>query len=315
MEAYSLDLRERICAASDEGVETRQEVAERFGVSRSFVQKLLRRRHLGSIAPKPRGRGPKPLISDPQRRRLRELVKQKPDRTLAELCVKLAAAGGVRVSSPTMCRALQALRLPLKNKTLHASERDTPRVRALRGHWKKRIREVDVKKLVFVDESGVNTAMTRTRARASPGERAIGAVPQGHWKTLTMLGALRLSGMAAAATIDASTDAGVFGAFVRNSLVPSLRTGDVVVWDNLAPHKTQEVREQIEQKQAELIPLPPYSPDLSPIEPCWSKVKQFVRTTEPRMVDALGTATAEAFASITPADARGWFAKCGYCVH
>jgi len=315
MEAYSLDLRERICATCDEGIETRQEVAGRFGVSRSFVQKLLRRRLSGSIAPGPRGRGPRPVIGHQQRRRLGELVKQKPDATLAELCVKLAEVCGVRVSSPTMCRALQALRLGLKNKTLHASERDTSRVRALRGHWKKRIRHVDVEKLVFVDESGVNTAMTRRRARASPGERAVGAVPQGHWKTLTILGALRLSGMAAAATIDASTDAGVFSAFVRHSLIPSLRAGDVVVWDNLSPHKTQEVREQIEQSEAELIPLPPYSPDLSPIEPCWSKVKQIVRTTEPRTVDALGAATAEAFASITPADARGWFAKCGYCVH
>jgi transposase len=315
MEAYSLDLRERICAACDEGIETRQEVAERYGVSRSFVQKLLRRRLSGSIEPRPRGRGPTPLIGDQDRRRLSELVKQKPDATLAELRVRLAEVGGVGVSAPTLCRALRALRLVLKNKTLHASERDTPRVRALRGHWKKRIRQVDVKKLVFVDESGVNTAMTRTRARASPGERAVGSVPQGHWKTLTMLGALRLDGMTAAATIDAATDTDVFGAFVRHSLVPALRGGDVVVWDNLAPHKAQEVREQIERKQAELIPLPPYSPDLSPIEPCWSKIKQRVRSTEPRTVDALGAVTAKAFAAITPADARGWFAKCGYCVH
>lgn len=174
---------------------------------------------------------------------------------------------------------------------------------------------MDAEKLVFVDESGINTGMTRTRARAAPGDRAVGAVPQGHWKTVTMLGALRLDGMAAAATIDASTDTAVFSTFVRHALVPALREGDVVVWDNLAPHKVREVREEIEQKQATLIPLPPYSPDLSPIEPCWSKVKQIVRDAEPRTADALGQVAAQAFARVTRTDARGWFANCGYCVH
>lgn len=116
MEAYSLDLRERICDACDEGLETREEVAERFGVSRSFVQKLLRRRKSGSIAPKPKGRGPQPLIGDQDLRRVRTMVKDRRDATLAELCVGLASAGGVVVSRPTMCRALKALRLPLKKR-------------------------------------------------------------------------------------------------------------------------------------------------------------------------------------------------------
>jgi transposase len=202
-----------------------------------------------------------------------------------------------------------------QKKTLHASERDTPRVRALRGHWKKRIAEVDPKKLVFVDESGINTAMTRTRGRAMPGQRVAGAVPLGHWQTLTLLGAIRLDGMAAATTVDAATDTDVFGIFVRHALVPALRPDDVVVWDGLAPHKAKEFERQIEWARAKLIPLPPYSPDLSPIEPCWSKVKGHVRDVEPRTVQALGDAAAEGFANVTAADARGWFDKCGYRVH
>jgi len=117
MEAISLDLRERICAACDERWETRQEVAERFGVSRSFVQKLLRRRRAcGSIAAKPRGRGPSPELRERDRRRLRGLVRDQPDATLAELCASLREAGGPRVSVPTMCRATRALRLPLKKR-------------------------------------------------------------------------------------------------------------------------------------------------------------------------------------------------------
>lgn len=202
-----------------------------------------------------------------------------------------------------------------QKKTLHASERDTPRVRALRGHFKKRVASVDPGKLVFVDESGINTAMTRTRGRAPPGQRVHGAVPQGHWKTLTMIGALRLEGFAAAVTVDAATDTDVFDAFVRDALVPALRPGDVVLWDGLAPHKVPRMKERVESARATLMPLPPYSPDLSPIEPSWSKVKGRVRGREPRTPEALGQAAADGFASVTAADARGWFENCGYCVH
>jgi transposase len=187
-------------------------------------------------------------------------------------------------------------------------------VRALRGHWKKRVAQVAPAKLVFVDESGINTAMTRTRGRGISGERVVGAVPQGHWRTLTMLGALRLEGMAAAATVDAATDADIFDAFVREMLAPALRPGDVVIWDNLSSHKTTEAQAAVEGARAVLLPLPPYSPDLSPIEPGWSKVKQHVRSVEPRTIQALGQAAAEAFASVTADDAHGWFAKCGLCV-
>lgn len=115
MEAYSLDLRERICAACDEGLESRAEVAERFGVSRWFVHKILRQRRTeGSIAPKPRGHGPAPRIGTAQQQCLKRLAREKPDATLAELCARLQQAQGVHVSKPVMCRALQRLGLPLK---------------------------------------------------------------------------------------------------------------------------------------------------------------------------------------------------------
>lgn len=128
MEALSLDLRERICAACDDGLDTCEEVADCFGVSRSFVQKLLRRRReLGSIAPRPRGRGRKPVIGAVDQRRLRVWVKQKPDTTLAEFCRRLAQASGRAVSVPTMCRAMKALRLPLKKRRCTPAN-ETPRV-------------------------------------------------------------------------------------------------------------------------------------------------------------------------------------------
>ena len=182
----------------------------------------------------------------------------------------------------------------------------------MRGHWKRRIAPVDPAHRVFVDESGVTTAMARTRGRAPPGERVAGVVPQGHWRTLTMLGALRLDGMVAAATVDAATDTDVFHSFVSQVLVPALRPGDVVVWDNLAPHKAPRVRQELARAKATLLPLPPYSPDLSPIEQCWSKVKQHVRDVAPRTVEALGRAAADGFARVTASDARGWFKHCGH---
>lgn len=156
--------------------------------------------------------------------------------------------------------------------------------------------------------------MTRLCGRAPPGERVAGAIP-GQWRTLTLLGALRLSGVAAAASVEGPTDTAAFRTFVLESLVPVLHRGDVVAWDNLAPHAAAEVEPRIQQAGAELRFLPPYSPDLSPIEPMWSKIKQFLRKAEARTLDQLGHAADEGFASVTEADARGWFRDCGYCVH
>lgn len=174
---------------------------------------------------------------------------------------------------------------------------------------------IDPKRLIFVDESGANTAMTRTRARAPRGQRAVGAVPHGHWKTMTMLGALRLTGPVAGVTVDGPTDTEVFRVFVTDALAPALHRGDVVVWDNLAAHKAAGVTRTLTARGARFLPLPPYSPDLSPIEPEWSKVKQVLRTAEARTPEALGQAASRAFAKITASDARGWFGKCGYGVH
>jgi transposase len=188
-------------------------------------------------------------------------------------------------------------------------------VKKLRREWCQAVGRLDPHKLVFVDESGVNTAMTRTHGRAPAGQRVHGAVPHGDWKTVTMLGALRCDGMVAAATAPFSTDTALFRIFVSDGLVPALHRGDVVVWDNLAPHKAAGLDQLLQQAGASLMPLPPYSPDLSPIEPCWSKVKQIVRSAEPRDEESIGQAASKAFAAVTSTDARGWFRKCGYVVH
>lgn len=185
----------------------------------------------------------------------------------------------------------------------------------MRGWWRRRARDTDPAALVFVDESGANTAMARRYGRAPPGERVVGSVPHRGWKALTLLAALRLDGVAASFTVDAAADADVFRAFAVPPLVPALRPGDVVAWDRLPAHAKAAVEPDIRAAGAELRLLPPYSPDLSPIEPMWSKVKQALRTAAARTITALNDAAADAFAAVTADDARGWFEMCGYCVH
>jgi transposase len=121
--------------------------------------------------------------------------------------------------------------------------------------------------------------------------------------------------MAAAATAPFSTDTDLFRLFVTEALVPAPRHGDVVIWDGLAPHKAAGLADALHSAGAELMPLPPYSPDLSPIEPCWSKVKEIVRSAEPRDEGAIDKVAAKAFAAVTSSDTRGWFRHCGYVVH
>jgi transposase len=186
---------------------------------------------------------------------------------------------------------------------------------ALRRQYRERAASIPARRFVFIDESGATTAMTRTRGRAPRGERVYGSAPHGHWKITTMIGAIRLSGIAAVMTVDSPTDSDVFRAFVERVLVPGLNPGDVVVMDNLSPHKAIGVQERIEAVGAELWYLPPYSPDYNPIEKCWSKVKEFLRSQKARTQRKLERAIAKALRAVNTSDTQGWFKECGYISH
>ena len=153
--------------------------------------------------------------------------------------------------------------------------------------------------------------MARRRARAAPGQRAVGEVPCGHWSVTTMVAAVGLTGVVAALTYAGATDAAAFATFVEEVLGPRLRSGDVVVLDNLSAHKGERVRQAVAARGAALLFLPPYSPDLNPIEKAWSKVKAWLRTRAVRTALTLGYAIGEALDRITAADCRGFFASCG----
>jgi transposase len=154
--------------------------------------------------------------------------------------------------------------------------------------------------------------MTRQYGRAPAGERVVDAVPGGHWHTTTMISAMRQEGVATAMVTQGATNALVFGGFVEHFLVPVLRPGDIVVMDNLSSHKASSIVEAIEQVGAEVWYLPPYSPDLNPIELMWSKVKNHLRTLAARTKRTLLNAIGKALRSISDKDATGWLRHAGY---
>jgi transposase len=199
-----------------------------------------------------------------------------------------------------------------KKKTLRASEQDREDVKALREQWRARTHELEASHLVFLDESGAKTNMTRLRGRAPRGQRVYESVPHGHWHTTTMLSSVRLDGSTACMVVDGATDTEVFLAYVENVLVPTLRPGDIVVMDNLAPHKSPAVATAIRAAGANIWYLPPYSPDFNPIEQMWSKVKEALRAFAARTQEDLVEAIAKALRSVTASDAKGWFTSCGY---
>jgi transposase len=174
---------------------------------------------------------------------------------------------------------------------------------------------LDLRRLKFVDESSVNLAMTRLYGRAPVGERVVGSVPQNYGPNVTMLGALSVHGLQAVMTVDGPTNTEVFRAYVRQVLGPTLTPGDIVVMDNLQAHKAVGVQQALARRGARLLYLPPYSPDLSPIEPCWSKVKTALRKAKARTRAVLDAAIAEAMVTVSPMDASNWFQHCGYPVH
>lgn len=183
---------------------------------------------------------------------------------------------------------------------------------SLREIYLKHMRELDVRRLVFVDEAGCRIGMTRDYGRGERGQRVEGRKPASWGDNLTMIGALDLQGVRALMTVDGGTTGEVFEAYVEQVLGPRLRRGDIVVMDNLGSHKVDAIRQLMESRGAKLIYLPPYSPDFNPIEPCWSKLKAILKKLGAKSRDALDTAIATGLNAITASDCSGWFAHGGY---
>jgi transposase len=197
-------------------------------------------------------------------------------------------------------------------KTAHAEEQERPDVRARRLAWFMNQPDLDPSQLVFIDETGASTKIARMYGRAARGERCRSAIPHGHWKTTTFVGALRLDGMTAPMVLDGPMHSDAFLAYVNQVLAPTLKPGDIVIMDNLPAHKSRRICEAIERTGAQLRFLPPYSPDFNPIEMAFSKLKAVLRKSAPRTIDALWEAIGNAIDRFTPNECENYFIAAGY---
>jgi transposase len=195
---------------------------------------------------------------------------------------------------------------------IQAAEQDRADVKQKRQAWAEKVPGQDPTKLVFLDETGANTKMTRRYGRAPQGQRVVGRVPHGHWKTTTFVAALRSDGLAAPMVIDGAMNGDLFVAYVEQVLVPALRPGDIVVMDNLSSHKRVAAVRAIERAGCSVVYLPPYSPDLNPIELAFAKIKARLRAAELRTIDKVENFFGTVHEAFTPDECRNYIRHAGY---
>jgi transposase len=215
---------------------------------------------------------------------------------------------GVQVSTSTMSRAIRRVGWTRKKKTLGATERN----KEARALWQEQIKHLDATRLLVIDECGSNISLTSLYARAPKGVRAYGKVPRNRGKNTTLIASLSWFGIGESMLIEGSASSIVFEQYVETILAPSLTVGQIVLVDNLAAHKGKKVEELIKARRCQLLFLPGYSPDFSPIEETFSKLKTFLRRAGVCMREALQEAIGQALLTITAQDAQGWFRHCGY---
>jgi transposase len=210
---------------------------------------------------------------------------------------------------------LAVLRSPqhhAQKKTAHASEQERPDILSQRWAWFEGQLDLDPDRLVFIDETWASTNMARRHGRCLRGERLRASVPHGHWKTTTFVAGLRNTGMVAPMVIDGPINRDAFTAYVTQVLVPELSPGDIVIMDNLSSHKGQAIRDVIEAAGADLLFLPPYSPDFNPIEKAFSKLKAHLRKAAERTIHGLWDAIGRILDLYSPQECANYFTACGY---
>ena len=217
-------------------------------------------------------------------------------------------AGGTRESCDDEPGDHPTFRLDPEKKSIRAQERNE----AKRAVWREQTRGVDLERFVWIDETGSHLGMTRRYSRAPRGQRAYGTAPASRGKNRTLITALTLAGIGPGLLLDEAIDRETFDGYIIHRLAPTLFAGQIVVVDNLKVHYSDRARAAIEARGAQLWYLPPYSPDLNPIEEAFSKLKTFLRSAAPRTLEEHSTAIWAALRTITPQDAAGWFAHAGY---
>jgi transposase len=308
MMPLSIDLRERIINAYNNKEGSAKKLAERFSVSMSTVKRLISRyKKTGSIEPKPHGGGKPAAIGESGYEFLAKLFKEGLDLTLRETCQRYQEKFGVKISISMMDRALKKLNITRKKKTKYDPEKETQRVKELREDYLEAIGSSNPDDLRFIDEAGSTLNMDRNYSRSPEGERAVGLCPVASGERISTIGALSNQGMETALCFEGTLNGDLLLFFIEAFLVPTLRKGNIVIMDNCTAHHVEGVRELIEGAGARLLYLPPYSPELNPIEYAWSKVKNILRTIKARTKELLYDAISESLKTITWSNAQGWF--------
>jgi len=309
MHAYSLDLRQRIINCWQQG-QQKSTIARIFMVSLSTVKRYISRyQTFGNVQPTLQ-KGQPGKITKRLRKRLAQQVADHADFTLAQHAELWHRRQHMVVSQSTLSRAIRGLGLTLKKKTIGASEHDE----AERQAFRTQAQTLSVEQIVVVDECGNRIGMIPLYARSIRGCRAYDRQIRNHGQNLTVLASLSIDGIQAAMTLEGAVDKGTFETFIRKVLLPTLRPGQIVIMDNLSSHKTDAVERLLNQAGCQVLFLPAYSPDLSPIEEAFSKLKSFVRRCRSQTMPALIRAIRQGLDKITGLDARGWFAHAGFSV-
>ena len=309
--ALSLDLRVRVLAAVADGASHRA-VALRFGVSAASVSRRRRRAAMqGHPGPKALGGDRRSDRIEQHREQVLGVLADQTDLTIEEL--RRALAGhGLRFGFGTLHRFPVRHRMTRKKKTGHASKQDRPDVHQRRQAWAGARAHLHPARLVFLDETWTKTNMARTHGRAPRGQRLRMSVPHGHRHTSTVIAGLTLRGMIAPCVLDGPMNRDAFVTYVEQVLVPELRPGDVVILDNLPSHKGPRVRNLIHAAGAELVFLPPYSPDYNPIELAFSRFKALLRKAAARTVEGLWEAIGRSLDTFSPSECHNYFKAAGY---
>ncbi len=311
--ALSNDLRERVIDAVVVGKASCNTAAKIFKVGVSTaIRWVARFRETGKASPMDMGGDRRSGRIEAHGDYLMGLVRRSPRMTLLEIGDRLAANSGERFSTSVLARFFERHDITWKCTTAHADEQQRWDVLERRRAWFDGQVELDASKLVFVDETGASTNLARRRGRCRRGRRLRASVPHGHRKTITMVAALRLKGLATAKAYDRPINAKTFEEWVEKCLVPVLSPGDIVVMDNLSSHKTDRVIELITAAGAQVRYLPPYSPDMNPIEKAFSKLKAHLRKIAERSVAGLIRALEACGSAFQPSECRNYFTACGY---
>ncbi|MCM2395883.1 IS630 family transposase [Rhizobium sp. S95] len=308
--AFSDDLRSRVLAASRDGMAARS-AAARFGIGISTAIAWIASARQGQMTPAKQGRRGGTRI-DAHEDYIVGMIEEAKDVTLNEMVLRLAEERAVSIGRSGLDVWLRKRGWTFKKKTAHALEQERPDLLKRRRDWFEGQLDLNPARLVFIDETGLSTKMSRLRGRAICGERCRSPIPHGHWKTTTFTGALRLSGMTAPMVLDGAMNGIAFLAYFEQVLVPTLAPGDIVVMDNLPAHKAEGARRAVEAVGCRLLYLPPYSPDFNPIEKAFAKLKAVLHAKAERTVDALWDAVGQVVTMFEPKECANYFISCGY---